>query len=178
MERISNNEATPHVSIEGYREADKEAIVAGIADLQEVERAVADTRRPGSEVAEQYVRELQEKLTQKQGALFVAREQDRVAGFIACWIEREENIAETEESNVYGYICDAYVAPQYRGKGVFQKLNDRAEAYLARFPEVRLVRITVLAENASAVKAYEKAGYRPEEIRLMKKMSETKRTGQ
>jgi ribosomal protein S18 acetylase RimI-like enzyme len=156
------------VEITEYQDSDKDALIAGIVDLQEVERMLTDTRRPGGEVAEAYVAGLLEDVSQQQGKIFVARDGSTVAGFVACWVEREDNVAETTDSNVYGYIPDAYVAPEYRGRGVFQKLNAKAEEYLRSLPEVTRIRITVLASNAQALAAYRKAGYGDYEIMLEK----------
>jgi ribosomal protein S18 acetylase RimI-like enzyme len=158
------------LSLDVYRDTDRDAVIAGIRDLQDVEGTLADTRRPGVEVAELYFDHIQEKLAQKRGALFVARSAESVAGFIGCWIEEEHNVAETEASNIYGYICDAWVAGEFRGRGVFRKLNEKAESYLATFPEVTLMRINALADNVSAIKAYKNAGYRAEEVRFVKRI--------
>lgn len=153
-----------------YEERDRSALVAGYADLQEVERAFTDTRRPGAEIAESYIGGLFADIQDKSGAMFVARDGVRVAGFIACWIEHDENVAETPDSTTYGYIPDAYVFPEYRGAGVFRVLNDAAEAYLVRFPEVRRIRINVLTRNERALNAYRKAGYDDYETMLEKKV--------
>lgn len=159
----------PQIELDTYKETDKSALINGISDLQEIERAIANTRRPGVEVAGAYVEQLLKQVAEKSGAIFTARAGDEVAGFIACWMERHENVAETAESNTYGYIMDAYVAPEYRGKGVFKQLNARAEDFL-RERGATLIRITVLAENAPAVRAYKSAGYSPEEVIMMKRL--------
>jgi len=46
-----------------------------------------------------------------------------------------------------------------------------AEGYLLGFPEVKIIRLTVLSGNESAVKAYEKSGYKSEEIIPSKKVN-------
>jgi ribosomal protein S18 acetylase RimI-like enzyme len=159
---------TQKIVIEPATEADRKAIVGGIADLQDVERAITDTRRPGKEIAEEYVAQLQASIDQKRGAIFVARIAGKVAGFVACWIEQDDNVAETPESTTYGYISDAWVAADVRGRGLFSLLNEHAETYLAGFAEVSIVRINVLAKNTAALRAYEKANYEPYEMTLQK----------
>jgi ribosomal protein S18 acetylase RimI-like enzyme len=158
------------ILIEPATEADRKAIVDGIADLQDVERDISDTRRPGKDIAEQYVARLEASIDQKRGTILVARADGNVAGFIACWIEQEDNVAETPESTTYGYISDAWVAADMRGRGVFFLLNEHAEKHLARFPEVSIVRINVLAKNLAALRAYEKADYEPYEMTLQKRL--------
>lgn len=161
------------ISIAPYREGDRPDVVAGYVDLQEVERQFTDTRRPGTEIADAYVDGLLADVSEKQGTVFVAREGDAFAGFVVCWLEQEENVAETPDSTTYGYIPDAYVAPAYRGQGVFAQLNQKAEEYLASLPEVKRIRINVLAHNARALAAYRKAGYSDYEIMLEKKLKDS-----
>ena len=175
-ENIKMNEMTPKnemesTQINSYSDSDHDSIIAGISDLQEVERSMSDTRLPGSEVAEKYFDYLQKELAEKHGAIFVARIEGSIIGFIACMVEHDDTPAETPESTTYGYISDAYVAPEYRGKGVFGELNQKAEEYLSRFPEVKLIRISVLANNENAIKAYERSGYKTEDVRLSKRVS-------
>jgi ribosomal protein S18 acetylase RimI-like enzyme len=167
---MPNHEKAPDISISLYSEADKEALLKGIEGIQETERVVTDTRLPGAEIAEPYLLELEKETKAKSGAIFVAKSGSDTAGFIACWVEREENVAETPESNTYGYISDAYVAPEYRNQGVFKKLNEQAEAHLKQNEEVKIIRINVLADNVTALKAYENTGYKPETITLMRKI--------
>ena len=76
-----------------------------------------------------------------------------------CWIEREENINETLDSTTYGYISDAFVFEQYRGQGIFKQLNAAAEKHLSTFPEIKRIRINVLANNEQALRAYRGVGY-------------------
>ncbi len=158
------------VIISQYVESDKEAVLAGIVDLQETERVLTDTRRPGQEIAGQYLSGILITLAEKNGAIFVARVGGKTVGFIICWIESVENIAETDDSNRYGYISDAYVALEYRKLGIFTKLNERAEQYLAGFPQVKRIRICVLNDNSIALGAYEKTGYKKYEVILEKKV--------
>ena len=157
------------IQIDDFALSDIPALVAGITDLQEIERALSDTRRPGAEIADAYVQYLQKSVAQKLGAIFVARVDGEVIGFISCWVDHNANLAETSESNTYGYISDAYVSPEFRNQGIFQKLNMSAERHLFKFADVKMIRINVLASNTQALSAYEKAEYQLEEMVLMKR---------
>ena len=158
------------IAIQPHTEADRNDVVAGIIDLQEVERAMADTRMPGIEVADAYVEQLLKWIRERSGKIFVAKDKNRFVGFVACGIEHHETVAETLDSNTYGYIVDAYVVPESRGKGVFKMLNAKAEEFLIQSDVVKLIRITVLAKNDAALRAYERVEYVPEEIILMKRV--------
>ena len=67
----------------------------------------------------------------------------------------------------HAFIGFLYVDPDYRGRGVNQRVLDHLFAW-ARANELPEVHLTVYPENASAVRAYEKAGFAPylSEMRL------------
>ena len=58
----------------------------------------------------------------------------------------------------YGYIGFVYVRPEYRGKGVVQQIMNGLNDW-AKSKGISEVRLEVYAENASAVRAYEKSGF-------------------
>jgi hypothetical protein len=93
MSRLSADRSQA-ILIAPATEADRNAIVAGIADLQDVERDISSTRRPGQEICEQYLAQLEASIARKRGAMFLARIDGTMAGFIACWIEQDDNVAE------------------------------------------------------------------------------------
>jgi ribosomal protein S18 acetylase RimI-like enzyme len=171
LERGPKKEALPEISIERYTETDKEALIAGFADIQEVERALSDTRRPGNEMAEEYFEQITKEVAEKSGAIFMAKSGGKTIGFIACWIEHEADPIRTSESNTFGYISDAWVSPELRDRGLFGKLNAEVENYLKQFPEVHFVRLNVVAGNERAQAAYAKMGYAPEQITMAKRIA-------
>lgn len=60
----------------------------------------------------------------------------------------------------YAYLGFMYVKPEYRGKGINKIITDELISW-ARSRNISEVRLDVYAENESAVKAYEKAGFEP-----------------
>ncbi len=58
----------------------------------------------------------------------------------------------------YGYIGFVYVRPEHRGKGVVQQIMNGLTEW-AQSQGISEVRLDVYAENASAIRAYEKAGF-------------------
>lgn len=67
----------------------------------------------------------------------------------------------------YAYLGFMYVKPEHRGKGVNQKILDALLDWAKR-RNLTEIRLEVYSENASAIKAYEKAGFEPHllEMRL------------
>ena len=111
------------------------------------------------------------------GVVLVAEKEGNFVGFVSGWIEESENIAETPESNRFGYISDICVLPAFRGQRIARQLLAAIEWYLWRAGVTRL-RITALAVNPSAQAAYEHAGFAPYEIVYEKAANDTNGTPQ
>jgi ribosomal protein S18 acetylase RimI-like enzyme len=91
------------------------------------------------------------------------------AGYAACWIENGGDIAETDDSNRFGYVADTYVVPEVRGRGVVSRLLETAESHI-RLLGVSRMRIWTLANNTSAKRAYEAYGFEPYEVVMEKRL--------
>jgi ribosomal protein S18 acetylase RimI-like enzyme len=150
-------------------EADDDRLVEAIFDQQEYERKLHDTRLPGAQIGRTYLEFLKRKVTSGNGGLLVAELHGAFAGYAACWIEHDYNIAETDDSNHYGYIADTYVVPSLRGHGLAASLLEAAER-LIRQSNVSRMRITCLANNQSALRAYVKSGFSHYEILMEKRL--------
>jgi ribosomal protein S18 acetylase RimI-like enzyme len=92
------------------------------------------------------------------GIVLVAEIDGTFVGFVAGWIEQEHNIAETPDSNRFGYISDVCVLPAYRGRRIAPRLLNALERHFA-YAGVTRVRINTLAVNGSARASYEYAGF-------------------
>jgi ribosomal protein S18 acetylase RimI-like enzyme len=142
-------------------------LLKAVTDEQDYERALHDTRRPGVEIAESYLAHIRAKIAQNQGALLIAELNDVFAGYAACWIEHGGNVAETDDSNHFGYVADTYVVPEFRGRGVVSRLLETAESHMRELGISRM-RIWTLANNTSAKRAYEAYGFEPYEVVMEK----------
>jgi len=150
--------------IRPYAQTDRPAAVAALSALQEHERAIHDTRLPGSENSEAYFDQLLGELSAKAGGMFVAEQSGRLAGLVAGFIEAYDVLLETSDSCLYGYCSDIYVEPAFRGTGLAQMLLDVLERHLAAEAPITRFRINVLAVNRIACRGYERAGFVPYEI--------------
>jgi ribosomal protein S18 acetylase RimI-like enzyme len=158
----------PEATIRLATDHDRAHLLKAVTDEQDYERALHATRRPGVEIAEAYLAHIRAKVAQNQGALLIAELKGVFAGYAACWIEHDGNIAETDDSNHFGYVADTYVAPEFRGRGVVSRLLEAAESHM-RERGVSRMRIWTLANNTSAKRAYESYGFEPYEV-VMEKM--------
>lgn len=152
------------IAIRPYRDSDRAAVTAALVAIQEHERTLHDTRVPGGPATEIYVGELLQDVATKSGAIFVAERGGALVGVVAGYIVDDPTVNETQDSNVYGYCSDIYVVPAERGTGLAQRLLDILERHLAAQAPIRRFRITALAMNRLACRAYEKAGFAPYEV--------------
>ena len=155
-------------AIRPARREDRENLISAIIELQEYERRLHDSRLPGAEVAEPYLSVLQARSAQ-EGAMLVASRDSAFAGFVAGWVETDNQVCETADSNRFGYVSDISVLAKYRGQGVGQALLQAIETRLAEFGVKRL-RLNALAANAVARASYERSGYSPYEVHYEKRI--------
>jgi ribosomal protein S18 acetylase RimI-like enzyme len=167
---------TNSVIVRSAQAEDGPALLRSITDLQNAEHGMHDTRVVGTpEFARAYLRRIEARARANAGAILVASTRSgrsgshEIVGFAAGWIERVDNVAETEDSNVFGYISDIYVVPARRGERIAGLLLAALEEHIAR-SGVRRVRIGLLAENAAAYAAYCRHGFRPYELVLEKRL--------
>src|SRR5690242_19449399 len=151
-------------AIRRYVETDHQTVIDALTALQEHERAMHDTRAPGQGATEIYLDNLLEDLDAQSGAIFIAEADGKFAGLVAGLIETYDVILETRDSSVYGYCSDIYVAPEFRGSGLARMLLDVMERHLAAQAPITRFRISVLAVNRIACRAYERAGFVPYEL--------------
>jgi ribosomal protein S18 acetylase RimI-like enzyme len=142
--------------------SDRSQLLAAILILQEHEQGLHDSRLSGAEIAEPYLRSIMAR-TSACGAILIAERDHDFAGFVAGWIEQMDALAETPDSNRFGYISDICILPAYRGKRLATQLLRAIERRLAGFGITRL-RINALAANKSARASYERSGFRPYEV--------------
>jgi ribosomal protein S18 acetylase RimI-like enzyme len=150
-------------------DADDDRLVEAIIDQQEYERKFHDTRLPGAQMARPYLEYLKTKVASSNGSLLIAELNGAFAGYAACWIEHNNLVAETNDSNHYGYIADTYIVPNLRGQGLAASLLEAAERFLQQ-KNVSRMRITSLADNQSALRAYIKSGFSQYEIVMEKRV--------
>ncbi|MGH7120978.1 MAG: GNAT family N-acetyltransferase, partial [Acetobacteraceae bacterium] len=153
---------TPAVVIRPAVPADRPQLRQAIVELQDYERRRHATRLPGEQVADDYLDWMLHQ-ADGEGAVLVAERDGHFVGFVAGWIKQADFIAETPDSNRFGYISDICVMPPHRGQRIASQLLGGIEQYLRRAGITRL-RINALAVNASALTSYERAGFAPYEI--------------
>jgi len=148
---------------------DRQFLLDAIAALNDHERALHDTRLPGAEIAEVYFNKIHGKIATNHGCIVVAFDGDRRVGYMACRIEDDDAVAETADSNLFGYISDVFVVADMRGRDIAAILVAEAERRVRPHGVSRL-RLGSLANNAQAIRAYRKAGFADYEVVLEKRL--------
>jgi ribosomal protein S18 acetylase RimI-like enzyme len=148
--------------------SDRPHLLQAVVELQDYERRLHATRLPGEEIADAYL-DWMLKQAAEGGAVLVAEIDDAFAGFVAGWIEQQHNIAETPDSNRFGYISDICILPVYRGKRIANLLFAAFEQHLAQ-AGITYLWINVLAANTSARTSYERSGFGFYEVMYEKRL--------
>lgn len=153
--------------IRPWRPEDRPALEALNAELQEHERALRPSRRPGLAVTAAYIAELVRRLgdDEAEGALLVAEEAGDVVGFLACFVG--EDILEADRREVV--IEDLVIAAGRRRQGIGRALIEAARDF-ARSRAIRRLVVSVLTVNDDAVAAYRTLGFRPAFLTLEQKV--------
>ena len=149
--------------------ADRPFLLDAIAALNDHERALHDTRLPGAEIAEAYFAKISAAITTDHGSIVVALSGDRRVGYMACRVGTGDAVAETADSNRFGYISDVFVTSDTRGRGIAALLVAEAERRLRPYGVTRL-RLSSLTNNDQAIRAYRKAGFSDYEVTLEKRL--------
>ena len=147
---------------------DRAALVALNAELQEHERALRPSRRPGPEMSEAYIAELERQVAAKgdDAALFVAEDRDgRVLGFVSCFVD----VSVLEQDAREMRIEDVVVAAPARRQGIGRALIEAAFAFAGQ-RDVRRVEITVISENHDAAAMYLAMGFTPARTTLERRL--------
>ena len=154
-------------SIRDALSGDRPALLAFVVAIQEAERALHASRLPGAEVGEGYLERLLAQVEVASGCVLVAEAAGAAVGFTAGWLAESTDTLQSPAYRRHGYIADICVAPEWRGRGVAQRLLAAVEARLAAAGARRL-KICSLATNRPAIAAYRRFGFRPFEVELEK----------
>ena len=145
----------PRLTVRAATTQDRISIENFTASLQEFERGIRPSRRPGAEVKRESVETMFQRVASQGGAIFLAETEGGAVGFLACYVGEDE----LEGTRAELVMSDVWVAPQTRNRGVFKAL---VSAALVHARELGLTRLTASAVsgNDGACAAYESLGFR------------------
>lgn len=138
---------------------DRGTLINFIRQLQDAECEVHPSRLPGAAIAEAYY----EKLIAQGGVILIACSAGNPIGFVAGWLEEDDDTLQKMEWRRHGLISDLFVVTAHRGKGVAQQLLQAMSDGLHERGAKRL-RICAVAPNKAAIAAYLRFGFEPFEV--------------
>ena len=119
----------------------------------EAERPFDDTIRTGADV---HYYDLEALIASPEAEFVVAEVDSKIIGTGYARIKLSEPYF---QHSTHCYLGFMYVVPEHRGKGVNKKIVEALESWsLSR--GVTEMQLEVYSDNAAAIRAYEKAGYR------------------
>ncbi|MCS6760380.1 MAG: GNAT family N-acetyltransferase, partial [Candidatus Devosia euplotis] len=126
-------------------------------ELQNFEHKL-DARVPtGAAIVDDYVAQMFERARQADGKIIVAEVGNDVAGFVA--VMARVSSGEIQDGDYeYAQITDLVVAPEFRRRGIGQKLLEAGE-HFARSKSALTLRIGVLEQNRGAMQLYTAGGF-------------------
>lgn len=155
-----------------YKSEFKPYIIKALMELQAHEHDLSDTRKaPSIQVCEEYFLVLLKNIETQDGKIFVCLQDDIFTGFISCYIEQNEVVFEEGNSNIYALISDICVLKNFQNQGIAGHLMDKVFDHLRSKQFNGRVSANSLANNLSAIRAYNKYGFKPYEITYEQKVS-------
>lgn len=127
--------------------------------LREFEQGVIFAERPFDNTLKddpiQYY-DLEQKIINDGTHLIVA---EFNGDLVACGYARIEKAKPYAKYNFYSYLGFMYVSPEYRGRGINQKIIDELTLW-SQEQGVNMMHLDVFSENTAAIRAYQKAGFK------------------
>ncbi|UTX46765.1 GNAT family N-acetyltransferase [Chryseobacterium sp. MA9] len=139
----------------------REATEQDLEILLEFEQGVVTAERPFNSTlieGEIHYYDLKHLIQSPEATVIVAEENNEIVASGYALIKNSEKYYNQFEK--YSYQGFMYVKPEYRGKGINKVITDELLSW-STSRGISEVRLDVYAQNESAIKAYEKAGFEP-----------------
>ncbi|UKB81672.1 GNAT family N-acetyltransferase [Chryseobacterium sp. MEBOG07] len=139
----------------------REATEKDLEILLEFEQGVVTAERPFNSTlieGEIHYYDLKSLIQSPDATVIVAEENNEIIASGYALIKKSEKYYNQFEK--YSYLGFMYVKPEYRGKGINKVITDELISW-SKSRGISEIRLDVYAQNESAIKAYEKAGFEP-----------------
>ncbi|MDQ1855667.1 GNAT family N-acetyltransferase [Chryseobacterium sp. WLY505] len=139
----------------------REATEQDLAILLEFEQGVVTAERPFNSTlieGEIHYYDLKYLIQSPEATVIVAEENNEIIASGYALIKKAAK--DYYQFKEYAYLGFMYVKPEHRGKGINKMITDELISW-SKSRGMTEVRLDVYAQNESAIKAYEKAGFEP-----------------
>lgn len=136
----------------------RKATVDDLTELYSFEQGVIEAERPFDPTIKNgfiHYYDLREMINASHVEVAVAKTDNKLIGSGYARIEKARHYLKHENHAYLGFM---YVHPAYRGKGVNKKIIAFLKEW-ALSQNINEIRLDVYADNASAIRAYEKIGF-------------------
>ena len=143
----------------------REAVLKDLPVLLEFEQGIIQVERPFAPNLKEdpVIYYNLEDLIQRQDAqVLVATIEDKVIGSGYALIEHSKPYFKHDRHAYLGFM---YVSPEFRGKGINGLITKRLIEW-ANSKDLTEIQLEVYAANESAIRAYEKVGFKPDFLRM------------
>lgn len=144
-----------------YTMITREATEQDLKILLEFEQGIVTAERPFNSTlieGEIHYYDLKHLIQSQDATVIVAEENNEIIASGYALIKKAEK--DYYQFKEYAYLGFMYVKPEYRGKGINKVITDELISW-SKSRGMNEVRLDVYAQNESAVKAYEKSGFKP-----------------
>jgi len=121
-------------------------------EMYEIEHFI----KPSETNSDRWIKFVQKGLASERSLLLVAKNKNRLVGFVFANASRDFPL---DVSKFVGAVNDVYVLPQFRCKGIGKKLMVKCLNRMKALG-MNVASLTVLMENKTAIKLYEKLGFK------------------
>ncbi len=149
-------------------DADREAVIDLIWELNLYENAITSDRATGRKAAASGLAGNRRRMAEHGGTELVAEVDGKIMGYLLCIIESAQAYVH-ERFSRHAYIAELVITEAARGQGLGQALIAGAEDF-ARASDMRTIYIGVLAGNTPADRLYEHLGYQTYNIERIKRL--------
>lgn len=148
------------------------ATLADLATLLQFEQGIVSAERPYDstlKAGEIHYYDLKALILSPEAEVIVAEAGTEIVGSGYAQIREAKDYLKHER---FAYLGFMYVKPEFRGQGVNKMVLDALVAW-SKSQGIAEIRLEVYAENVSAKRAYEKAGFTPNLLEMRINLEET-----
>ena len=147
------------IEIKPVKITDNYAIISAMMqELHLHEHSLFDKTAAWSDIEDSYMRHIIQTQEECDGTFLIAYVNNVPSGFIFGYIEEQDDSRIEIYEGKELYVSDGYVAKEFRGMGLYRKLNEQLEQIYISKGVRRICRFTLI-NNTRARHFMEKQGY-------------------
>lgn len=132
-------------------------------DLEKYERRFCKILKDSGSVDE-YLKKSRERIKREDCVFFVAEEASKIIGYVLGEIEKPAHHYIYENR---GFIVDAFISKEHRGKGIGEKLTEKLLEWF-KSKGIKWVKVSAFTTNISAIGFWKKMGFKDYVIEMTK----------